>query len=209
MDPALESLKEVIVLLRSSEIGNSGAILAKLPPSRFECDCFQIAADLPSLAQFGAVFKAVSKAPQCCRERRWVFKPALPQTTSAGLQPPESSRSSKGAAGKNRWLGSWAGDNCWAGRKDGKARGEQLKALARNSSNDWRYQGMAIGLRLQVERVNRWSQRRRGVSLGRRGESSSPGKAELGSTVEKLKHEISLGEENRNYSVWHCWQWDT
>lgn len=33
MDLALESLKEVIVLLRSSEIGNSGAILAKLPPS--------------------------------------------------------------------------------------------------------------------------------------------------------------------------------
>lgn len=73
MDPALESLKEVIVLLRSSEIGNSGAILAKLPPSRFECDCFQIAADLPSLAQLGAIFKVVLKAPQDCRERHLVF----------------------------------------------------------------------------------------------------------------------------------------
>lgn len=86
MDLALESLKEVIVLLRSSEIGNLGAILAKLPPSRFECNCFQITADLPSLAQFRAIFKAVLKAPQCCQERRWVFKTVLPQTIPAGLQ---------------------------------------------------------------------------------------------------------------------------
>lgn len=55
MDLALESLKEVIVLLRSSEIGNLGAISAKLPPSRFECDCFQIAADLPNFAHAGAI----------------------------------------------------------------------------------------------------------------------------------------------------------
>jgi len=81
MDPALESLKEVIVLLRSSEIGNSGAISAKLPPSRFECDCFQIAAGLPSLARSGSIFKAVLKAPQPCRERRLVLK------SPAGRQP--------------------------------------------------------------------------------------------------------------------------
>lgn len=86
MDLALESLKEVIVLLRSSEIGNSGAILAKLPPSRFECNCFQITADLPSLAQFRAIFKAVLKAPQCCQERHLAFKTVLPQTILAGLQ---------------------------------------------------------------------------------------------------------------------------
>lgn len=30
-----------------------------------------------------------------------------------------------------------------------------------------------------------------------------------GSTVRKLKRDILLGEENRNYSVWHYWQWDT
>lgn len=118
MDSALESLKEVIVLLRSSEIGNSGAILAKLPPSRFEYDCFQIVADLPSLAQVGAIFKVVLKAPQCCRDRRLVFKSAPPQTTPAGLQPPESrSSGSEGSAGKNRWLGSQAGDNCGGGRR--------------------------------------------------------------------------------------------
>lgn len=79
MDLALESLKDVIVLLRSSEIGNSGAISAKLPPSTFECDCFQIAADLPNLAHVGAIFKAVLKAPQCWRERCLVFKTTSPQ----------------------------------------------------------------------------------------------------------------------------------
>lgn len=119
MDPALESLKEVIVLLRSSEIGNSGAILAKLPPSRFECDCFQIAEDLPSLAQPAAIFKVALKAAQCCGERCSVFKATLPQNITAGLRPPESSSSREGAAGKNSWLGSQAGDNC-GGRKDGK-----------------------------------------------------------------------------------------
>lgn len=110
MDLALESLKEVIVLLRSSEIGNSGAVSAKLPPSRFERDCFQIAADLPKPRSVWSHFKVVSKAPQRCGERCLVFKTALAQTTPAGLWPPESrSSSSKEAAGKNRWLGSRAG----------------------------------------------------------------------------------------------------
>lgn len=85
MDPALESLKEVIVLLRSSEIGNSGAILAKLPPSRFECDCFQIAAGLPSLPRSGSIFKAVLRAPQHPRERRSGLK------NPAGRQPLQGS----------------------------------------------------------------------------------------------------------------------
>lgn len=106
MDVALESLKEVIVLLRSSEIGNSGAISAKLPPSRFECDCFQIAADLPNLAHAGAVFKVVLKAPPRCRERllgvQNHISPKLPQQ--------ECSPQRAGADGKNRWLRSWAGE---------------------------------------------------------------------------------------------------
>lgn len=162
MDPALESLKEVIVLLRSSEIGNSGAISAKLPPSRFECDCFQIAADLPSLAQFGAVFKAVLKAPQCCGERCLVLKTTLPHTIPAGLRLPESSSCpSEGSAAKKQWLGSRAGDNC--GGQEGKAQAEQGERLDRNGSNNWRYQGMAIELRLQdMERVTRWSQKKQG-----------------------------------------------
>ena len=102
-----------------------------------------------------------------------------------------------------------------AGGKDGKARGKQLEGLERNIGNNWRYQGTVIDLRVQeVEKVTRWSERRSGVSLAyryveRRAASSFPGKAELGSTVRKPKHEISLGEENRNYSAGHCWQWDT
>lgn len=74
MDLALESLKEVIVLLRSSEIGNSGAILAKLPPSRFDCDRFRITAALPSLAGSGSVSEAVLQARRRCRERCSVFE---------------------------------------------------------------------------------------------------------------------------------------
>lgn len=38
--------------------------------------------------------------------------------------------------------------------QEGKGRGEELEGLERNSSNDWRYQGMVTELRFQeMERV--------------------------------------------------------
>lgn len=162
MDLALESLKEVIVLLRSSEIGNSGAISAKLPPSRFERDCFQIAADLPKPRSVWSHFKVVSKAPQCCGERCLVLKTALAQTIPAGLWQQQ-----QGSCRHQQMVEFTGWDNC-EGRKGGKVirRGTIRRARENLCSNSWRHQGAVTELRFRaVEGVPRWGQRRSGLSL--------------------------------------------